>query len=725
MAGDGTQRYKLNGLDCANCAAEIERALQRDDGLKEAKVNFATSTLYLKPEYVERARAIVAAEFPAIELAGNEETAETKREPQQGFLHELLAEQRHALIRISAALALLILGLFFEKRLHHSSYGFLEYAIYLPAYLLVGYGVLWSALRNTLHGKVSDETTLMSLATLGAIAIHQLPEAVAVMLFYSVGETLQDFAVNRSRRSVTTLMDVRPDLARVKRGDDLPMVRPVDVAVGETIVMQPGERIPLDGEVTEGESFVDTSALTGESVPRRISAGSKVLAGMVCTSGILNVKVTKPASESSIARILSLVEDAAGRKAQTEQTIATFSRYYTPAVVVAAIGLAALPPLLVPGAVFSTWLYRALVLLVISCPCALVISVPLGYFGGIGGASRQGVLVKGANFLEALAKLDTVVFDKTGTLTQGTFSVTSIQTKNGFTKEQLLEAAAQVEAASPHPIAASILEAYGKQVEAHSLENYEEVTGHGVKGRHNGRTIIAGNDRFMHRENIPHEDAVCDLGGTVVHVAVDGVYAGHLTIADEIRPDAAPALKELRRQGVKRLAMLTGDDENVAREVGKNLGIDLIHANLLPGDKVAKVEALAREIHAKHGKLAFVGDGMNDAPVLTRADIGIAMGGLGSDAAIEAADVVIMDDRLSKLPVAVQIARRTKEIVLQNIGFAFGVKAIFMLLGAWGVASIWEAVFADVGVSLLAVLNATRTLHLRASKCPNGCGEES
>lgn len=724
MTGDGAKRFRLKGLDCANCAAEIERALHRFDGLKEARVNFAASSVYLRPEYVERARAILSAEFPAIKMAEDDEAPTAGKQPRQGFLRELLAEQRHALIRIGIASILLILGLVFEKRLHRESYGLLEYAIYLPAYLLVGYGVLWSALKNTAHGKISDETTLMSIATLGAIAIHQLPEAVAVMLFYSVGEMLQEFAVNRSRRSVTALMDVRPDQARVKRGDDLQMVRPEEIAVGEIIVIQPGERIPLDGEVTEGESFVDTSALTGESVPRHMGMGAKVLAGMVCTSGILTVKVTKPASESSIARILSLVEDAAGRKAQTEQTLAVFTRYYTPAVVVAAIGLAVLPPLLIPGAAFSTWLYRALVLLVISCPCALVISVPLGYFGGIGGASRQGVLVKGANFLDTLAKLDTVVFDKTGTLTQGTFSVTSIQTRNGFSQDQVLEAAAQVEAASPHPIAASILEAYGKQVEAKSLEKYEEITGYGVKGRKDGRTIIAGNDRLMHRENIPHEDAVCDICGTVVHVAVDGVYAGYLTIADEIRSDAAPALEKLRRLGVKHLAMLTGDDEDVARQVGKKLGIDSIHANLLPGDKVAKVEGLAEEIHARRGKIAFIGDGMNDAPVLTRADIGIAMGGLGSDAAIEAADVVIMDDQLSKLPVAVQIARRTREIVLQNIGFAFGVKAIFLVLGAGGVASIWEAVFADVGVSLLAVVNATRTLRFRGPKCPDTCSEK-
>lgn len=718
MAKDGTQRYKLKGLDCADCAAEIESALRLEDGLATAEVNFAAATVSLEPEYLERARAVVAARFPGIRIVADGE--ETEKEPDRGFLRELLNEQRAAAIRIGAALALFLLGLACEERLHQSPYGFLEYAVYLPAYLLAGYDVLLSALRNAWHGRVSDETTLMSLATLGAIALHQLPEAVAVMLFYTAGETLQDLAMNRSRRSVTALMDIRPDQARVKRGRDLALVRPEEVAVGETIVVQPGERIPLDGEVTAGESYVDTSALTGESRPRRISAGSPALAGMISTSGILHLRVTKPAAESSIARILRLVEEAAGRKAPTEQTLARFTRYYTPMVLAAAVALAVLPPLLVPGAAFPTWLYRALVLLVISCPCALVISVPLGYFGGIGGASRHGILVKGANFLDALAGLDIAVFDKTGTLTKGVFRVTTIQTRNGFGEEQVLEAAAQVEAVSPHPIAASILQAYGKPVDARNLEEAEEIVGHGVKGRYGGKAIIAGNDRLMHWEHIPHEEAVCDLDGTVVHVAIENVYAGYLVIADEIRPDAAAALAELRRLGVRRLAMLTGDDESVARRVGGDLGMDTIHANLPPGEKVAKVEVLAREIRDKRGKLAFIGDGVNDAPVLTRADIGIALGGLGSDAAIEAADVVIVDDRLEKLPFAVRIARRTKRIVLQNIGFAFGVKAIFMLLGAWGASGIWEAVFADVGVSLLAVVNATRALRFPAPKDASG-----
>lgn len=635
------------------------------------------------------------------------------RKPRQGFFRDLWREQRAGLLQIALAAVLLALGIIFEERFHKSSFVCLEYLLYLPAYLLVGRGVLLAAWRSTLRGRISDETTLMSIATLGAIALHQLPEAVAVMLFYSVGENLQNFAVSRSRRSVSDLLDVRPDQARVKRGEETALVTPEEVAIGETIIVQPGERIPLDGLVLEGESFVDTSALTGESVPRRLETGSPVLAGMVCTTGILMVQVGKSAEESSLARILKLVEEASGRKAQTERAVTAFSRYYTPAVIAAAVGLAVLPPLLVPGAAFVTWLYRALVLLVISCPCALVISVPLGYFGGIGGASRHGILIKGANFLDVLARLDTIAFDKTGTLTLGTFRVVAVLPQAGFTENDVLQAAAQVEAPSPHPIAASILAAYGGKVDAEKLENYEAVSGHGVKGRWQGKPIAAGNDRFMHMEGVPHEDTVCDLSGTVIHVAIDGVYAGYITIADAIRPEAAAALNELKRLGVRHFALLTGDEDCVAQQVGRYLGIADIHAGLLPGDKVARLESLAEKIHSRHGKLAFVGDGINDAPVLTRADVGVAMGGLGSDAAIEAADVVIMDDKLSQLPVAVQIARRTHRIVLQNIGFAFGIKALFMLLGACGVASIWEAVFADVGVSLLAVLNATRTLRFR------------
>ncbi|HHW08919.1 MAG TPA: cadmium-translocating P-type ATPase [Firmicutes bacterium] len=629
---------------------------------------------------------------------------------------EALAEQKEEIVRIIVAALLLGLGIAVEERVHGTSLVWVEYALYLTAYLLVGLEVWQSAVRHSLSGNLFDENFLMAIATLGAIAIHQLPEAVAVMLFYAVGEMFQDLAVNRSRRSISALLDIRPDKARLKNGDHYEMVSPEQVQVGATIVVHPGERIPLDGVIVEGEAFVDTSALTGESVPRKVGKGDSALAGMVSTNGILSIKVTKPFAESSISRILHLVEDAAERKARTEQVITTFSRYYTPAVVAAAAALAVLPPLLIEGATFSTWLYRALVLLVISCPCALVISVPLSYFGGLGASSRHGILVKGAGYLDALAKLDTVALDKTGTLTKGSFNVTAVQPYNGFSHEELLGAAAKVEAPSAHPIAASIIaaydHAYDRKVNPQALNGYEEIAGHGVKGSVDGRSVAAGNDRFMHREEVVHGAEVCDKDGTVVHVAIDGAYAGHITIADEVRPEAKETVKALHKLGVRRVAMLTGDDSSVARAVGRELGIDEIHANLLPGDKVARLEALKTEVPAGRS-LAFVGDGINDAPVITRADVGIAMGGLGSDAAIEAADVVIMDDHIARLPVAIDIARRTRRIVYQNIAFALGIKSLFMLMGALGVASIWGAVFADVGVSLLTIVNSTRLLGFR------------
>lgn len=635
---------------------------------------------------------------------------EGPEEPREkrGAFADFLAEQREAVLKIVLAGLLLAVGVALEPRLHAAGLPLLEFLVFGAAYLLVGAEVLGKAVRNAVRGKVLDENALLSIATLGAVAIHQLPEAVTVMLLYALGEALQDFAVERSRRSISSLASIRPDRARVKRGETESIVPPEEVAVGELIVVQPGERIPLDGEVLDGESFVDTSALTGESVPRRITKGDEVLAGMVSTSGLLTVKVEKPFAESAVARILQLVEEAADRKARTEQLITGFARYYTPGVVLLAAGLAVLPPLLVPGAAFSTWLYRALVLLVISCPCALVISVPLGYFGGLGAAARQGILVKGANFLDVLAALDTVVFDKTGTLTEGSFGVSSIQPHNGHTAEQVLETAARIEAASPHPIAASILAAYGRPVEAQDLKEYEEVPGYGVKGRVEGRLILAGNDRFMHREGVPHDDAVCSVPGTVVHVAAGGDYYGYLVIADSLKPGAAEAVRSLRRLGIRRMDLLSGDEAAAVEQVREALGLDRAWAGLLPGEKVAKVEELMAA--PRRGRLAFVGDGINDAPVLTRADVGVAMGALGSAAAVEAADVVIMDDRLVKLPAAVRLARWTRRIVIENIAFALGVKAAFLVLGALGLAEIWLAVFADVGVSLLAVLNSTRVL---------------
>ncbi|WP_422447420.1 heavy metal translocating P-type ATPase [Thermoanaerobacterium sp. DL9XJH110] len=582
-----------------------------------------------------------------------------------------------------------------------------EILIFLAAYILAGKDVMLDALRNSVRGQVFDENFLMTIAGFGAFAIGQFPEAVGVMLFYSVGEYLQALAVDRSRRSISALMDIRPDYANLKIDGGIRRVSPESVEVGRVIVVKPGEKVPLDGEVLSGNSFVDTSALTGESLPRKVSPGDKVMAGMVNTGGLLEVKVEKVFSESSVSKILDLVQNAAGRKARTEQFITKFARFYTPAVVSAAAAVAVIPPLAIPGAAFSDWIYRALTLLVISCPCALVISIPLGYFGGIGGSSRRGILIKGANFLEALTDIDTVVFDKTGTLTKGAFKVSEVKGHNGFSGEDVLRWAAGAEAFSAHPIAKSIREAYGQSIDAGAIGEYEEVAGYGVKATVGGRLVLAGSEKLLSRFGI---DCPVDSNGeTAVHVAVDGIYAGSIIVSDEIRADAPRAVEELKALGIKKVVMLTGDDEKAAARVAKATGIDEYFANLLPQDKVARLEQLRAEGGARR-RVVFVGDGINDAPVIAGADVGMAMGGLGSDAAIEAADVVIMEDMPSKVVEAVKVARRTRKIVVENIILALGIKGLFLTLGVFGVATMWEAVFADVGVALLAVLNSARTL---------------
>lgn len=610
---------------------------------------------------------------------------------------------------IGSALILFILGMVFNGALHNTPYNFAEYAVLLTAYLLVGWRVVWTALRNLTHGQIFDENFLMTIATVGAIAIHQLPEAVAVMLFFKTGEFIQELSVNRSRRSVRALLDVRPDYANLKTEQGLEKVSPEKVKVGDTIVVKPGERIPLDGEIIEGQTLLDTSALTGESVPRSAKTGEQVLAGMISKTGLLTIKVTRRFTESSIARILELVETAAAKKAPTEKFITTFTRYYTPVVVFGALLVAVVPPLFIQGATFSEWIYRALILLVISCPCALVISIPLGYFGGIGGASRKGILIKGATYLDALTAVKTVVFDKTGTLTKGVFKVTQIVTRNGFSQEELLRLAAEAETHSNHPIAQSVLEAYGKRVDISMVRDYQEIPGNGVRAQVNGQTIMVGNDKLLHNQDIKHDDDVCCVEGTVVHVVANNKYAGYIIIADEVKEDAAEAIDSLKKLGVKQVVMLTGDSQEVAAAVAKKVGIDSFFAGLLPEDKVQALEKMKKDAREK-GKIVFVGDGVNDAPVIARADIGVAMGGLGSDAAIETADVVIMTDAPSKLPQAIKVAKKTRTIVWQNILIAFGVKGIFIVLGVMGVATIWEAVFADVGVAMLAILNATRAM---------------
>lgn len=602
---------------------------------------------------------------------------------------------------------LLLIGLIFHDVLHQTPFAIAEYVVLISAYLICGWGVLTTAGRNILQGRIFDENFLMTIATLGAIAIHELPEAVGVMLFFQVGELVQGMAVGRSRRSIKALLEVRPDTANLLVGEKTITVSPEQVKIGAMIRVRSGEKVPLDGEIIEGNSLVDTSALTGESVPRTVIAGDMVLAGMINQSGSLTIRVTKAFGESSIAKILELVENARSKKADTEKFITRFARYYTPVVVFLSLAVALLPPLLISGATTSTWSYRALVLLVISCPCGLVISVPLGYFGGIGGAAKAGILIKGSTFLDALTQVKTVVFDKTGTLTQGNFRVTEIITNNGLTQEQLLELAAQVESESNHPVAQSIKQAHGKPIDASEVKDYQEIAGHGIQAKVNGKVVIAGNDRLLHREKIPHD--VCVVNGTVAHLAVDGQYSGRIMIADELKEDALRAIQALHKQQIKTV-MLTGDSQAIAKAIANQLNIDQYQAELLPEEKVNALEEIVTKVNQTNHKVVFVGDGINDAPVIARADVGIAMGGLGSDAAIETADVVIMTDAPSKVAEAIAIARRTLRIVWQNIIIALGVKILFIGLGAIGVATLWEAVFADVGVALLAILNASRVL---------------
>lgn len=608
-------------------------------------------------------------------------------------------KQKRMLFRVLASAVLFAVALLLPTE------GWLRLFTFLIPYAVIAWDVLWRAVRNIAHGQVFDENFLMSLATVGALATGEYPEAVFVMLFYQVGELFQSYAVDQSRKSITSLMDIRPDYANIEVDGQLRQVDPEDVAVGDTIVIKAGERIPLDGVVLEGTSNVDTAALTGESLPREAQPGDDVISGCVNLSGLLRVRVTKAFEESTVAKILDLVENSSSKKAKAENFITKFARYYTPAVVLAAVALALLPPLFA-SIQWVDSIQRALNFLVVSCPCALVISVPLSFFGGIGGASKNGILVKGGNYLEVLAKTELVVFDKTGTLTRGVFNVTAIHPDH-CGEAQLLELAALAESYSDHPISRSLKEAYGKELDASRVSNVEELSGRGVRATVDGRQICAGNDKLM--EDIGVSWHPCHRVGTTVHVASDGVYLGHIVISDEVKPDAKEAITALKACGVRRTVMLTGDAKAVGESVAQELGLDEVHTQLLPADKVTRVEALLGEVSPK-GTLAFVGDGINDAPVLSRADIGIAMGGLGSDAAIEAADIVLMDDKPSKLADAIRIARRTLAIVRQNIAFALAVKFLVLALSATGAANMWEAVFADVGVSVIAILNAMRAL---------------
>jgi Cd2+/Zn2+-exporting ATPase len=699
------KRFSIKNLDCASCAAKIENGLKRVEGVDDAVIDFASLTLHVRAKDIARIVEEVRKIEPDVEIVAKSEKTST-HDPAEEFGGIKLKKELTILI---AATALFILQLFFEGWLHREHLLALEIAVVISAYLMAGWNVLLGAFKTIRKGTLFDENVLMVIATVGALAIHAYSEAVGVMIFFKVGELLQTLAVSRSRRSIRALLAAQPDKAVLKTSDGYREVRPESVGVGDQILIKPGEKIPLDGKILTGNSQLDSSALTGEFVPVSAKPGDTVLAGQINKSGALTVRVSRPFNESSIAKIMDLVENATARKAKTEKFITTFARYYTPAVVLIAACIAFIPPL-ATGASFQTWIYRALVLLVISCPCALVISIPLGYFGGIGKASRRGILVKGSNFIDALAAVKVVVFDKTGTLTRGVFKVKEVFNLNGFSKDQLLEFAAAAELHSNHPIAISINDAFGKiggELKVSMVSDHTEISGQGVEARYGDHAIMVGNDSLLHLQSIDHPK--CEFDDTVAHLAVDGNYAGYITIGDEIKPDADNALKALKKQGIEHIAMLTGDNRCAAEAVVTRLPIDSFYADLLPEDKVSIFEKLKVQNRNK-GKIAFVGDGINDAPVLARADVGVAMGALGSDAAVETADVVLMNDSPMKMAEAVSIAKQTRRIIWQNIILAFAVKGIFILFGAMGLATIWEAVFADMGTALIAVANSTRII---------------
>jgi Cd2+/Zn2+-exporting ATPase len=703
------QEVVLEGLCCPNCAKNIESRISRIKGVSAAAVNFIAQRITIEaadkkrmPLILRRASRIVRDLEPDIRFRVIGQTEE-----EEGGIRK-----KRLLTRISlgTGLAHFILAL---------SAGFappLSLALFIGSYLLIGGEVVFRALKNITRGEFFDENFLMSAATIGAFAIGEYPEGVAVMLFYQVGEAFQRLAVNRSRSSIAALMDIRPDYANLKEGETIRVVSPEEVVPGDLILVKPGEKVPLDGLVREGNSALDVSALTGESLPRDVAAGSGILSGSINKSGLLVVEVTKPFGESTVAKILDLVQNAGSKKAPVENFITRFARYYTPAVVFSALALALLPPLLIPGAAFGEWIRRALIFLVVSCPCALVISIPLSFFGGIGGASRKGILVKGGNYLEALNRVDTVVFDKTGTLTRGVFKVREIRAQPPRTGADLLLLAARAEWYSNHPIALSVRDALGRDIGGGGISQYEEIPGEGIRVLIDGKQVLAGNGVLLSRQGVSFEEAKPAAGavpGTVIYLAEEGKFAGCLLISDELKPDSKKAVTDLKALGVRQVVMLTGDNREAGERIAEAAGIDRVYAGLLPQDKVAQLEKIGEE-QPGNGSLVFSGDGINDAPVLARSDVGIAMGGLGAGAAIEAADIILMTDEPSRIPLAIRIARKTHRIVWQNIIFALGVKAVVLALGALGFAAMWEAVFADVGVAVIAVLNAMRTMRIRS-----------
>lgn len=705
----------IEGLDCPNCAAKVERKINTLEGIKEANVDFLGKKIVVLADEISENELVELIQTEVDKIEDGVKVFVPKVQAGESSSEEEDTGKIKKKLLIGGIL--FVLGIFVPKTLFIP-----KLAVFLVSYLVIGGDVLLSAFKNILNGQVFDENFLMAIATIGAFAIGEYPEGVAVMLFYQLGELLQGIAVNNSRKSIVSLMDIRPDYANIKVGEGIKKVSPEEIKVGEIIVVKPGEKVPLDGKIVKGVSTFDTSALTGESLPREAKAGDDVLSGFINKNGLIEIQVAKIFSESTVSKILYLMENAGSKKSKTENFITKFARYYTPVVVITALIVAIFPPLLIQGATFSDWIYRALIFLVVSCPCALVISIPLGFFGGIGGASRHGILIKGTNYLEVLNNLESVVMDKTGTLTKGIFKVTEVNAENNIkindfennktelTKPLLLKYAAHIEKFSNHPIAQSILAEYENsvsKVDENVVKDFEEISGFGIKVNINNHQFLAGNSKLMNLENITFDKK--ENLGTAIYLAADGKYIGNILISDEVKEDSARAIKGMKENGVKEIVMLTGDNEAIGKNIAEKLGIDKVFTELLPNEKVEKLEEIYKTKSEK-GKVAFVGDGINDAPVLARADLGIAMGGAGSDAAIEAADVVIMNDEPSKIVTAIKIAKKTKKIVWQNITIAFAIKIVVMALGLFGDATMWEAVFADVGVALLAVLNATRVL---------------
>lgn len=697
----------LGGLNCAHCSQVINEKVSKLEEIESCNLNFINKKLTLniidefsEEKVINKVIDIINATEPGLDIQVSSVDSKNKNSKKVEVNNDV---DKKDLIKLIVGAIVYIFGIYQTATGFESQFSNI---IFIVAYIIVGREVLLKAIKNAIKGSIFDENFLMAIATVGALVIGELPEAVGVMLFYQVGEFLQGMAVEKSRKSITALMEIRPDYANLKVDKEIKVVSPEEISVGDIIVVKPGEKVPLDGVIIEGISMVDTSALTGESVLREVSVGEDILSGFINKNALLTIKVTKKFGESTVSKILDLVENASSKKSKTENFITRFSKYYTPVVVISAMLIAFIPPLMIPNAIFSDWLYRGLIFLVVSCPCALVLSIPLSFFSGIGHASKNGILIKGSNYLEALRSVDTVVFDKTGTLTKGVFKVTKINTI-GISEEELLEYAAFAEVNSNHPIAKSILIHYNKEISLDKVSDYEEIAAYGTKVNYGGSYILAGNEKLMRKENIFYSPA--KEIGTVVYIAVNGMYKGYIVISDEIKDDSINAIKNLKSIGIKEIVMLTGDNEKVANKIAKELGVDKMYSNLLPNEKVDKLEDIYKGKSEKE-KVMFVGDGINDAPVLARADVGIAMGGLGSDAAIEAADVVLMTDEPSKVSKAIEIATKTNKIVWQNIIFALAIKLIVLILGAGGVATMWEAIFADVGVALIAVLNAMRVM---------------